>query len=96
MQLPPYPKQKRGNCGKNVRQCKIRLLGPLAQLGHKEARYLGFDVGRALWESVSRENDRYVAGACVDKRGGGGNTAGERRLRQNGKKLVTKGRAGVE
>ena len=70
MQLPSYPNQKRGNCGKKVRQRKIRLLGPLAQLGHKEVRDLGFDVGRALWESVQREDDRYVADACVDKRGG--------------------------
>ena len=28
-------------------------------------------MGRALWESGQRENDRCVADACVDKRGGG-------------------------
>ena len=34
-------------------------------------------MGRALWESGQHENDRCVADACVDKRGGEAGTLRE-------------------
>lgn len=59
-----------------------------------EVRDLGFDVGRALWESVQRENDRYVADACVDKRGGKREHCGKEEIEAKWQKCSYEGSGG--